>query len=191
MCTEKKFLQEKNLMNSSCEALLKLKIMPNTEIRAPSLTLFIYFLKCFFLNTVFLVPANGNKWAASSNLTTCWVSFPKPSHLQIPTAPAGSWGQEGREDRVLWNQSPGVQEPQGALHLISPQTPTMQARSDLEMQLRGTFPAEQVHGTALSCLVAAFHSKHQHFPAEKQRIHYTKASVLTRLLELALHVTQE
>lgn len=108
----------------------------------------------FFLNTVFLVPANDNKWAASSNPTTCWVSFLKPSHQQIPRAPEGR--REGKQ-RFCETRA------QGALHLIWPQTPTMQARSDLEMQLRwtflsraGTWDSTQLFGGSFSFQTSAF-----------------------------------
>lgn len=107
----------------------------------------------FFLNTVFLVPANDNKWAASSNPTTCWVSFLKPSHQQIPGAPeAGGKGSKG-----------SVKPEPRELCTSSDQSPTMQARSDLKMQLRwafrsraGTWDSTQLFGGSFSFQTSAF-----------------------------------
>lgn len=204
MHTEKRFLQEKNLMNSSCEALLKLKIVPNTEIRAPSLALF-FSPKCFawtLFSLYQLMIINGLPGAIPPPVEFYFSNPPTNSTNRSTQPQQAAGGMKGRKGSkaALPVFSPAVtetrtQEHQGALHLIQPQTQTSQATSDLEMQLSWTFlsragmwDSTQLFDGSFSFQTSAFPCK----PSEKQRIHFTKASKCSPgYCSWALHVTQE
>lgn len=156
----------------------------------------------FCLKTVFLVPSNDNKWAASSNPTTCWVSFLKPSHKQIHRAAASSWGQEEREERearlpcyVLGLKA----EPRsaGAPGSSAPHLTTEPDYSGKKWPWNATYVniskqsryVGQHSAVWWQLFIPNISISLQAFRKAENPL--TKASVLTRLLELALHVTQE
>lgn len=184
MYIEKRFLQEKNLMNSCCEVLLKLKIMPNTGIRAPPLALFLK--KMFSLNTVFLhqlMIINGLPVAIPPPVEFHFSNPPTSSRnrsTQLQQLRGGKKGSKAGYEQpcCAWNQNRGVQEHQGALPSSNTDPDCSCKNWPWKAALVEHFQAGQVCGTALSCLMADFHSKHQHCSASLQKSRESPSSKL-------------